>query len=117
MKKDSIVFALANPEPEISYELGKKAGARIMGTGRSDFPNQINNLLAFPGLFRGALNVRAKKITEEMKLAAAYGLASYIKKEELNEENILPSALDGKVAEVIAEVVAQTAKETGVSRM
>ena len=110
MKKDPIVFALANPEPEISYELGKEAGARIMGTGRSDYPNQINNLLAFPGLFRGALDSRAKKITEEMKLAAAYGLASYVKEDELCEDYILPSALDAKVAEVIAKTVAEKAK-------
>ena len=117
MKKDPIVFALANPEPEISYDLGKEAGARIMGTGRSDYPNQINNLLAFPGLFRGALDVRATKITEEMKFAAAYGLASYIPDEELSEDNILPSALDGKVAEVIAKAVSEKARELGVNRI
>ena len=115
MKKDSIVFALANPEPEISYEDGKAAGARIMGTGRSDYPNQINNLLAFPGLFRGALNVRAKKITEEMKLAASFGLASIISDEELNEEYILPNALDFNVAKIVAQTVEKKAIELGIN--
>lgn len=113
MKKDPIVFAMANPEPEISYELGKEAGARIMGTGRSDYPNQINNILAFPGLFRGALDVRASKITEEMKLAAAYGLASLVNEEELNEDYILPKALDERVAKTVAEKVAEEAIKAG----
>ena len=117
MKKDPIVFAMANPEPEITYELGKEAGAKIMGTGRSDYPNQINNLLAFPGLFRGALDVRAKKITEEMKLAASYGLAALVSKEELNENYILPSALDARVAKTVAKAVADKAKEIGVARI
>ena len=116
MKKDSIVFAMANPEPEITYELGKEAGARIMGTGRSDYPNQINNVLAFPGLFRGALDVRASKITEEMKLAAAYGLSSLVKEEELNEEYILPKALDERVAKAVAKAVADKAIETGIAK-
>lgn len=116
MKKDSIVFAMANPEPEITYELGKEAGVKVMGTGRSDYPNQINNLLAFPGLFRGALDAKAKKITEEMKLAAAYGLASLVKDDELNEEYILPNALDERVAKTVANAVAQKAIETGVTR-
>lgn len=117
MKKDPIVFAMANPEPEITYELGKEAGARIMGTGRSDYPNQINNLLAFPGLFRGALDVRARKITEEMKLAASYGLAELVPDEELNENYILPSALDERVAVTVAKAVADKAKETGIARV
>ncbi|MGN1310225.1 MAG: NADP-dependent malic enzyme [Clostridia bacterium] len=116
MKKDPIVFAMANPEPEITYELGKEAGARIMGTGRSDYPNQINNVLAFPGLFRGALDVRASKITEEMKLAAAYGLSSLVKEEELNEEYILPKALDERVAKTVAKAVADKAIETGIAK-
>lgn len=117
MKENPIVFAMANPEPEITYELGKEAGARIMGTGRSDYPNQINNLLAFPGLFRGALDVRARKITEEMKLAASYGLAALVSDEELNEDYILPSALDERVAKTVAKAVAEKAKETGMARI
>lgn len=117
MKKDPIVFAMANPEPEITYELGKEAGARVMGTGRSDYPNQINNLLAFPGIFRGALDVRAKKITEEMKLAASYGLAALVSDEELNEDYILPKALDERVAKTVAKSVADKAIETGIARI
>ncbi len=117
MKENPIVFAMANPEPEITYEEGKEAGAKIMGTGRSDYPNQINNLLAFPGLFRGALDVRAKKITEEMKLAASYGLAALVSDEELNENYILPSALDERVAQTVSKAVADKAKEIGVARI
>ena len=117
MKKDPIVFAMANPEPEITYELGKEAGAKVMGTGRSDYPNQINNLLAFPGLFRGALDVRARKITEEMKLAASFGLASLVSDDELNEDYILPNALDERVAKTVAKVVADKAREIGVARI
>ena len=117
MKKDPIVFAMANPEPEITYELGKEAGARVMGTGRSDYPNQINNLLAFPGLFRGALDVRARKITEEMKLAASYGLAKLVSEEELNEDYILPKALDERVAKTVAKAVAEKAREIGIARI
>jgi len=116
MKKDPIVFAMANPEPEITYEEGKAAGARIMGTGRSDYPNQINNLLAFPGLFRGALDVRARKITEEMKLAASYGLANLVSEEELNEDYILPKALDKRVAKTVAKAVSKKAVEQGIAR-
>ena len=117
MKKDPIVFAMANPEPEITYEEGKSAGARIMGTGRSDYPNQINNLLAFPGLFRGALDVRARKITEEMKLAASYGLANLVSDEELNEDYILPKALDKRVAKTVAKAVSKKAVEQGMARI
>ncbi len=117
MKKDPIVFAMANPEPEITYEEGKSAGARIMGTGRSDYPNQINNLLAFPGLFRGALDVRARKITEEMKLAASYGLANLVSEEELNEDYILPKALDKRVAKTVAKAVSKKAVEQGIARI
>ena len=117
MKKDPIVFAMANPEPEITYEEGKSAGARIMGTGRSDYPNQINNLLAFPGLFRGALDVRARKITEEMKLAASYGLANLVSDKELNEDYILPKALDKRVAKTVAKAVSKKAVEQGIARI
>jgi len=117
MNKDSIVFAMANPVPEIMPELAKKAGAKVVGSGRSDFPNQVNNVLVFPGLFRGALDVRAKEINEEMKLAAAYAIANYIKDEELNENNVIPSALDRGVATKVAEAIAKAAKETGVARI
>ena len=116
MKKDAIVFAMANPEPEISYEKAKAAGARIVGTGRSDFPNQVNNVLAFPGLFRGALDVHASKINEEMKLAAAKGIASLVSDEELCETYVIPSALDPRVAAAVAKAVSEAARETGVSR-
>ncbi len=115
MKRDPIIFAMANPEPEITYEAGKAAGAKIMGTGRSDYPNQINNVLAFPGLFRGALDCRATKITEEMKLAAAYGLASLVSERELNEDYIIPSALDNRVAKTVAKAVAEKAIEQGIA--
>ena len=108
---------MANPEPEITYEEGKSAGARIMGTGRSDYPNQINNLLAFPGLFRGALDVRARKITEEMKLAASYGLANLVSDKELNEDYILPKALDKRVAKTVAKAVSKKAVEQGIARI
>ncbi|CVH77098.1 NAD-dependent malic enzyme [Clostridiales bacterium CHKCI006] len=116
MKKDAIVFAMANPEPEISYEKAKAAGARIVGTGRSDFPNQVNNVLAFPGLFRGALDVHASKINEEMKLAAAKGIASLVSDEELCETYVIPSALDPRVAAAVAKAVSEAARATGVSR-
>lgn len=117
MNKDSIIFAMANPTPEIMPEEAREAGARIIGTGRSDFPNQINNVLAFPGIFRGALDVRAREINEEMKIAAAYAIANYIKEDELNEENVIPSALDKGVAKVVAEAIAKAARETGVARI
>ncbi len=109
MKEKSIVFALANPNPEIKYDLAKAAGAYIVGTGRSDFPNQVNNVLAFPGLFKGALAVRAKKITEEMKMAAAKGIASLLSEEELNEDYIIPSPFDPRVADAVADAVAKEA--------
>lgn len=115
MKKDAIVFAMANPEPEIDYELAKKAGARIVGTGRSDYPNQINNVLAFPGIFKGALSVRATKITDEMKMAAAEGIASIIKEEDLSDEHIIPSAFDEGVADAVAKAVADKALELGLT--
>lgn len=116
MNKDSIVFAMANPEPEIIYGDAIEAGARIVGTGRSDFPNQINNVLAFPGLFKGALDSKAKKITEEMKMAAAVGIAKLVSDDELNEEYIIPSAFDERVSEVVAEEVSKKAKELGITR-
>ena len=113
MNKDSIVFAMANPTPEIMPDKAKNAGAKVVGTGRSDFPNQINNVLVFPGIFRGALDCGATAITEEMKLAAAYALANHIPENELNEENIIPSALDRSVAFEIAEAVKKSAVEGG----
>ena len=116
MKKDAIVFAMANPEPEIDYDLARAAGAKIVGTGRSDYPNQINNVLAFPGIFKGALSVRARKITDEMKLAAAEGIASMVPENELSEENIIPSAFDEGVADAVAKAVSEKAKEQGLTR-
>ena len=115
MAKDSIVFALANPNPEITPENAKKWGVRIIGTGRSDHANQINNLLAFPGIFRGALDVRATDINEAMKLAAVEAIASLVKDEELHEDFIVPSSLDERVAGVVAKAVGSAAIESGVS--
>ena len=117
MAENSIVFPMANPTPEIMPDLAKEAGARIVGTGRSDFPNQINNLLAFPGIFRGALDCRASCINEEMKVAASRALASLIPENELNEENIIVSALNKSVAPVVAKAVIEAANETGVARI
>ena len=105
MNKDSILFAMANPVPEIMPDAAKKAGARVVGTGRSDFPNQVNNVVAFPGIFKGALEGRASQITEEMKLAAAFAIAGLVPEKELNEDNIMPEAFNPKVAEVVAEAV------------
>ena len=116
MNKDAIVFAMANPTPEIMPEVAKNVGARIVGTGRSDFPNQINNVLVFPGMFRGALDCGATAITEGMKLAAAYALANHISENELHEENIIPSALDRSVASEIAQAVKSAAIKDGVVR-
>lgn len=116
MNKDAILFAMANPTPEIMPDEAKEAGAKVIGTGRSDFPNQINNVLAFPGIFKGALEVRAKEINEEMKIAAAYAIAEYIKDEELNENNVLPSALDKNVARKVSQAIVKAAIESGVSR-
>ena len=117
MNKDSILFAMANPTPEIMPDKAKAAGARVIGTGRSDFPNQVNNVLAFPGIFRGALDVRAKEINEEMKLAAAYAISSMVKDADLNENNILPNALDKTVVVNIAEAIKKAARETGVAQI
>lgn len=105
MNSDSILFAMANPVPEIMPDAAKAAGARVVGTGRSDFPNQVNNVVAFPGIFKGALEGRAVQITEEMKLAAAYAIAGLVPEEELNEDNILPEAFNPKVAQVVADAV------------
>ncbi|MDV3196074.1 MAG: malic enzyme-like NAD(P)-binding protein [Candidatus Phytoplasma stylosanthis] len=116
MRSNSIVFALANPIPEISYDEVKKTNVKIFATGRSDFPNQINNLLVFPGIFRGALDAKATKITEEMKLSAVYALSSIIPEDQLNENNIIPSIFDERVTKVIAESVAAKAIETKVTR-
>ncbi len=116
MNKDAIVFAMANPTPEIMPQDAKDAGARVVGTGRSDFPNQINNVLVFPGIFRGALDCGATAITEEMKLAAAYALANHTPENELTEENIIPSALNRGVASEVAEAVKKAAIEQGVVR-
>ena len=117
MNSDAILFPMANPTPEIMPDVAKKAGARVVGTGRSDFPNQINNVLAFPGIFRGALDCRATCINEEMKVATSYALASLIPDDEITEENIIAPALDKRVAKVVAEAVIKTAKETGVARI
>ncbi len=105
MNRDAILFAMANPVPEIMPDLAKKAGAKVVGTGRSDFPNQVNNVVAFPGIFKGALEGRATQITEEMKLAAAYAIASLVPEEDLNEDNIMPEAFDPRVAEVVSAAV------------
>ena len=117
MNKDAIVFAMANPSPEIMPEEAKKGGARVIATGRSDFPNQINNVLVFPGIFRGALDVRATDITEGMKLAAAKAIASLIEESELNEDYIIPGAFDSRVAQVVAKEVARVAVESGISKL
>ncbi|KGO14479.1 malate dehydrogenase [Clostridium botulinum] len=117
MSKDSIVFAMANPTSEIMPDKAKKAGARVVATGRSDFPNQINNVLVFPGIFRGALDVRSKVINEEMKLAASKAIASLVQDNELNEEYIIPGAFDKRVAEVVAEEVKKVALKMGLSKL
>lgn len=117
MNHDAIIFSMANPVPEIMPDLAKEAGAAVVGTGRSDYPNQINNVLAFPGVFRGALDVRARDINDEMKLAAAYAIAGLISDEERSAEYIIPSPFDKRVVKVVAEAVAKAAKETGVARI
>lgn len=114
MAKDPIVFAMANPTPEIMPEEAKKGGVRVMATGRSDYPNQINNVLVFPGIFRGALDAKAKAITEEMKIAAAKAIASIVTDEELNAEYIIPGAFDDRVAKVVAKAVSDEAKKLGI---
>lgn len=117
MGKDPIVFAMANPTPEIFPEEAKKAGARVIGTGRSDYPNQVNNVLAFPGIFRGALDARARDINEEMKVAAAYAIASAVSDNELNEEYIIPKPFSREVQRKVAEAVKEAAVRSGVARI
>ena len=117
MAKDPIIFTMANPVPEIPRDDAIEAGAAVVGTGRSDYPNQINNVLAFPGIFRGALDVRASDINDEMKLAAAYALANLVSDEELCAEYIIPKAFDPRVKDALAAAVAKAAKETGVNRI
>ena len=117
MAENAIIMAMANPVPEIMPDLAKAAGAAVVGTGRSDFPNQINNVLAFPGIFRGALDVRASDINEQMKIAAAKAIASLVSDEELNPDYILPAAFDERVGRTVAEAVAQAARDSGVARI
>ena len=117
MNKDAILFACANPTPEIFPDDAKAGGARVVATGRSDFPNQINNVLAFPGIFRGAFDVRAKDINDEMKIAAAEALAGLITDEELSPDYIIPKAFDKRVGPAVAKAVAEAAKKTGVARL
>ena len=117
MANDAIMFPMANPTPEIMPDIAKAAGARVVGTGRSDFPNQINNVLAFPGIFRGALDCRAKCINEEMKVATSYALSALIPDDEITEENIIVSPLDKRVAPAVAEAVIEVARKTGVARI
>lgn len=116
MRRDPIVLAMANPDPEIPYEDAREAGARVVGTGRSDYPNQVNNVLAFPGLFKGALQVHATEINEEMKLAAAYALANLVPEEKLSEEYVIPGPFEAGVANAVAEEVAAIAVKMGVVR-
>ncbi|MDD6451824.1 MAG: NAD-dependent malic enzyme [Lachnospiraceae bacterium] len=111
MNHDAILFAMANPTPEIMPDLAKEAGARVVGTGRSDFPNQVNNVVAFPGIFKGALKAHAREITEEMKLAAAEAIASLVPEDQLSEDNIMPEAFDPKVSEMVAKAVMEHVKE------
>jgi malate dehydrogenase (oxaloacetate-decarboxylating) len=116
MAKDPIVFAMANPTPEIMYDEAMAAGVKVMGTGRSDFPNQINNVLAFPGIFRGALDAGARDINYEMKLAAAQAIADLVEPEKLAADYIIPSALDPRVAPYVAQKVAEAAVKSGAVR-
>ena len=117
MNKDAIVLAMSNPTPEIMPDLAKKAGARIIGTGRSDFPNQINNVLCFPGIFRGALDCRAKEINEEMKIAASYAIASLVSDDELNEDYIIPYAFDKRIGKTVSDAVIEAARKSGSARI
>ena len=117
MAKDPVIFAMANPTPEVMPDVAKEGGAKVVATGRSDFPNQINNVLVFPGIFRGALDVRAKEITEEMKIAAAKAIASLVTDEELTEDYIIPSPFDKRVCNVVAAEVGKVAREQGIARI
>ena len=117
MARDAIVFACANPTPEIFPEDAKAGGAKVVSTGRSDYPNQINNVLAFPGIFRGTFDVRASDINEEMKMAAANALASLVSDEELSPDYIIPAAFDKRVGPAVAKAVAEAARASGVARI
>lgn len=117
MNKDAVVFAMANPTPEIMPDAAKKAGARVVGTGRSDFPNQINNVLAFPGIFRGALDCRAKEINDDMNVAASYAIAGLITEDRLSEDYILPDALDKRIGKAVAAAVTEAARRSGVAQL
>ncbi|MCR4936499.1 MAG: NAD-dependent malic enzyme, partial [Oscillospiraceae bacterium] len=117
MNRDAVVFACANPTPEIFPDEAKAGGASVVATGRSDYPNQINNVLAFPGIFRGAFDVRAREINEEMKMAAAAALAGLISEEERSADYIIPAAFDPRVGQAVAQAVAQAARDTGVARL
>jgi malate dehydrogenase (oxaloacetate-decarboxylating) len=117
MNPDPIIFAMSNPTPEIMPDLAKKAGASVVGTGRSDFANQINNVLAFPGIFRGALDVRASDINDAMKIAAAYALADLVSDAELNAEYVIPAPFDPRVGGAVAKAVAEAARKSGVARL
>jgi malate dehydrogenase (oxaloacetate-decarboxylating) len=117
MNKDAIIFACANPTPEIFPDEAKEAGAKVISTGRSDYPNQINNVLAFPGIFRGTFDVRASEINEEMKLAASKALADLVSPEELSADYIIPAAFDKRVGPAVAKAVADAARATGVARI
>jgi malate dehydrogenase (oxaloacetate-decarboxylating) len=117
MNRDAIIMAMANPNPEILPEIAKLGGAKVICTGRSDFPNQVNNVVAFPGIFRGALDVRASEINDEMKIAAAYAIAGIITEEEVNPDYVIPAAFDLRVAPAVAKSVAAAAIKTGVARI
>lgn len=117
MNKDAVVFAMANPTPEIMPDAAKKAGARVVGTGRSDFPNQINNVLAFPGIFRGALDCRAKEINDDMNVAASYAIAGLVTEDKLSEDYILPDALDKRIGKAVAAAVTEAARQSGVAQL
>ena len=117
MNKDAVVFAMANPTPEIMPDAAKKAGARVVGTGRSDFPNQINNVLAFPGIFRGALDCRAKEINDDMNVAASYAIAGLVTEDRLSEDYILPDALDKRIGKAVAAALTEAARKSGVAQL
>lgn len=117
MNRDAVVFAMANPTPEIMPDAAKKAGARVVGTGRSDFPNQINNVLAFPGIFRGALDCRAKEINDDMNVAASYAIAGLVTEDKLSEDYILPDALDKRIGKAVAAAVTEAARRSGVAQL
>ena len=117
MAKDPIIFAMSNPVPEIMPDLAKEAGASVVGTGRSDYANQINNVLAFPGIFRGALDVRASDINDDMKIAAAYALSGLVSGSELTSEYVIPAPFDPRVGKAVAKAVAEAARKSGVARI